>query len=286
MKTLADTDFVTVFSGVLLDDGLHHWFTFPAVDARYIQLFIEDNYGGNNITIHDFKVFSSMLGGLTFSADDFSHDGDGTIVEWEWDFGDGTVANDPYPSHTYDSPGTYTVTLTVTDNDKSVSVTPAKELVIDYTIGFDHPLLRGQSYSFRFSDTAYEREISRARTFGFLHEAEYLKKNGFARGGSLANAIVIDRFRILNQDGLRYQDEFIRHKVLDFIGDISLMGAPIIGGFKAVKSGHTLNHAILTRLWETPEAWELVEFSDPVQCETQNIRVPAFSLSDAPLTAV
>ena len=172
--------------------------------------------------------------------------------------------------------------LTATDGDKFVSVSPSREFQVQYSISFDHPMIRNQDFQFSFSDVGFERELSRARTFGFLHEVEYLKKNGFARGGSLDNAVVIDRFRILNQDGLRYQDEFIRHKVLDFIGDISLMGAPIIGKFKASKSGHTLNHALMTKLRETPEAWTMVELTSPVQCEAQNILVPSWGLQETP----
>lgn len=171
--------------------------------------------------------------------------------------------------------------LSVSDGDKSVSVTPAREFSVDYAIDFDHPLIHSQNLTFHFSDSAFESEVSRARTFGFLHEVEYLKKNGFAQGGSLANAIVIDRFRILNQDGLRYQDEFIRHKILDFIGDISLFGAPIIGHFTAVKSGHTMNHTLMTELKANSSAWELVEFSNPVQCSDKNVQVPAWGLLDS-----
>ncbi|MBU2547639.1 MAG: UDP-3-O-acyl-N-acetylglucosamine deacetylase [Proteobacteria bacterium] len=175
--------------------------------------------------------------------------------------------------------------VSITDGDKSISVAPARELGVHYTISFDHPLLRSQHFDFQFSDAAFEREISRARTFGFQEDAEELKRNGFARGGSLANAIIIDRFRVLNQDGLRYEDEFIRHKVLDFLGDISLIGAPIIGRFQAVKSGHGLNNALLNQLIARPEAWELVEFTHPVECEARDIRVPAFSFLDAPRAA-
>lgn len=170
--------------------------------------------------------------------------------------------------------------LTVREDDKFVSVAPANELTIDYGISFDHPLIRNQELTFSFSDAAFDRELSRARTFGFLHEVEYMKKNGFGRGGSLDNAVVIDRFRILNQDGLRYKDEFIRHKILDFVGDISLMGCPIIGKFTAYKSGHTLNHTLMTELVKTTDAWEYVEFSHPVECEAHNIRVPSWGLLD------
>lgn len=170
--------------------------------------------------------------------------------------------------------------LSVTEGDKYISVSPGREFSVHYAISFDHPLIQNQEMTFSFSDVAFEREISPARTFGFLHEVEYLKRNGFARGGSLANAVVIDRFRILNQDGLRYQDEFIRHKILDFIGDLSLIGAPIIGRFQASKSGHTLNHSLLTQLMAKPEAWELVQFSHPAHCAASNVTVPAWSLPE------
>lgn len=170
--------------------------------------------------------------------------------------------------------------LSVMDGDKFVSVAPAREFSVDYSISFDHPIIRNQNLKFKFSDVAFEKELSRARTFGFLHEYEYLKKNGFARGGSLSNAVVIDQFRILNQDGLRYDDEFVRHKVLDFIGDISLLGAPIIGRFQASKSGHTLNHNLMTELKATTEAWKMVEFSHPIDCHAQNVLVPNWGLVD------
>ena len=176
--------------------------------------------------------------------------------------------------------------LSVWDGEKHMKVEPAKSFSVRYAIGFDHPVIQNQNLDFYFSDISFEREISRARTFGFLHEVEYLKKNGYARGGSLANAIVIDRYRILNQDGLRYEDEFIRHKILDFFGDISLMGAPIIGQFEAFKSGHTLNHSLLTELAATPKAWEIVEFSHPFECEARNVMVPSWGiLNSAPAAA-
>ncbi|MEW6265486.1 MAG: UDP-3-O-acyl-N-acetylglucosamine deacetylase [Thermodesulfobacteriota bacterium] len=171
--------------------------------------------------------------------------------------------------------------ITVTEGDKFVTVYPASEFTIDYSISFDHPLIRNQAFKFTFSDMAFERELSRARTFGFLKDVEYLKKNGLARGGSLANAVVIDHYRILNQDGLRYDDEFIRHKILDFIGDISLIGAPIIGMFMASKSGHTLNHNLLTKLKASPWAWEQVEFSMPAHLEARHVSWPAWGLLDS-----
>ena len=113
-----------------------------------------------------------------------------------------------------------------------------------------------------FSTTSFVKEISRARTFGFMHEIEYLRSKGLARGGSVDNAIVVDEYRILNQDGLRYDDEFVRHKVLDAIGDLYLLGNSLIGEFRAYKSGHALNNASLRALIAQPDAWEVVTFDD------------------------
>ncbi len=142
--------------------------------------------------------------------------------------------------------------IMVKDQDKFISIEPASKLIIDYSIDFNHPMLQSQTYQVSLSRSVFEKEISRARTFGFLNEVEYLKKNGLARGGSLDNAIVIDRFRVLNEGGLRYENEFVRHKILDLIGDISLLGSPVIGHFKAYKSGHTLNHSLLTKIITSP----------------------------------
>jgi UDP-3-O-[3-hydroxymyristoyl] N-acetylglucosamine deacetylase len=113
-----------------------------------------------------------------------------------------------------------------------------------------------------FSSTSFVKEISRARTFGFMHEIEYLRSKGLARGGSVNNAIVVDEYRILNEDGLRYEDEFVKHKVLDAIGDLYLLGNSLIGEFKAYKSGHALNNALLRKLIAETDAWEVVTFED------------------------
>jgi UDP-3-O-[3-hydroxymyristoyl] N-acetylglucosamine deacetylase len=113
-----------------------------------------------------------------------------------------------------------------------------------------------------FSSTSFVKEISRARTFGFMHEIEYLRSKGLARGGSVDNAIVVDEYRILNQDGLRYEDEFVKHKVLDAIGDLYLLGYGLIGEFRAHKSGHALNNASLRALMAQEDAWEMVTFDD------------------------
>ncbi len=146
------------------------------------------------------------------------------------------------------------------DGDKKVGLYPSDNLKITYTIDFDHPLVRRQSFTISLTDGLFEKEISRARTFGFLHEVNYLKQNGFAKGGSLDNAVVIDHDRILNSEGLRYEDEFVRHKVLDCIGDLSLLGMPFVGHIVAYRSGHALNHALLTKFIDQRSCWETVEF--------------------------
>ncbi|NVL91009.1 MAG: UDP-3-O-acyl-N-acetylglucosamine deacetylase [Desulfobacterales bacterium] len=142
------------------------------------------------------------------------------------------------------------------DDGKKVGLYPSDTLKVTCTIEFDHPLIRRQSYTISLINGLFEKEISRARTFGFLHEVNYLKQNGFARGGSLENAVVIDQNRILNHEGLRYENEFVRHKVLDCIGDLSLLGMPFIGHIVAYKSGHALNHALLKRFIDQKSCWE------------------------------
>ena len=165
--------------------------------------------------------------------------------------------------------------------DKNISVYPSRELKITYIIDFDHPLLSEQTYVLRFSGFAFMKEISRARTFGFLKDVETLKNNGFAQGGSLNNAIVLDDFRVLNSDGLRYRDEFVRHKILDLIGDLHLLGMPIIGHFVINKSGHTLNHVFLTELRKRKKCWKLAKFVDEHAGEDRNILVPTFDFPQA-----
>ena len=142
------------------------------------------------------------------------------------------------------------------EQDKLVAIHPATTFKITCTIEFAHPLIRKQSFSFCLSDDAFEQEISHARTFGFYREVEYLKRYGLARGGSLDNAVVVDDERILNEDGLRYADEFVRHKLLDCIGDFSLLGLPVLGHLVVHKSGHAFNHAFLEKFFAQKDAWE------------------------------
>ncbi|MFH2047483.1 MAG: UDP-3-O-acyl-N-acetylglucosamine deacetylase [Pseudomonadota bacterium] len=139
---------------------------------------------------------------------------------------------------------------------KSVGVYPSSDFKITCDIEFDHPVIKKQTFSSSISDEIFEKEISAARTFGFLHEIEYLKQYGFAKGGSLDNAVVIDKNTILNNDGLRFPDEFVRHKTLDSIGDFSLLGLPVMGHFKLNKSGHAFNHAFIEMFFSSKESWE------------------------------
>ncbi len=172
----------------------------------------------------------------------------------------------------------------VDDGNRSVCIYPSKELKITYMIDFQHPLLRNQEYELTFSGRDFVREISTARTFGFMKDVETLKKNGFARGGSLDNAVVIDDFRIINEDGLRFDDEFVRHKILDFIGDISIVGSPIIGHFVVKKSGHFLNQHMLRKLMESKKHWKVMTFKTPEECTETNVTIPAFGALQ-PVTA-
>jgi UDP-3-O-[3-hydroxymyristoyl] N-acetylglucosamine deacetylase len=167
-------------------------------------------------------------------------------------------------------------TLEVSEGDKRAQISPARQFSIDCTIDFDHPLISDQSLHIDFSDRAFYREVCRARTFGFLRDVEQLKRHGLALGGTLENAIVIDDFNILNPDGLRYSDEFVRHKVLDIVGDLALCGMPVIGHVTSVKSGHALNHRLLKRLMNEPGAAEVVEVRERKQLERLDFRPPVW----------
>ena len=148
----------------------------------------------------------------------------------------------------------------VVEGDKWVRFEPYHGFKVDFTIDFNHPVFEqsGNNVKIDFAVDSYIKEISRARTFGFMHEVEYLRSNGLARGGSLDNAIVLDEYRVLNTDGLRYDDEFVKHKALDAIGDLYMLGHPILGAFQAYKSGHALNNKLLRALLADAEAWEYI----------------------------
>ncbi|MGQ9860060.1 MAG: UDP-3-O-acyl-N-acetylglucosamine deacetylase [Thermodesulfobacteriota bacterium] len=148
----------------------------------------------------------------------------------------------------------------LSDGDRRVSLFPCPEFVVSFQIEFDHPSIGHQFLRFRLSDEHYEREICRARTFGFLRDVEAMRVRGYARGGSLENALVLDDHGVLNEGGLRYPDEFVRHKVLDSLGDLSLLGSRLLGHFVAHKAGHTLNHRLLKHLRESQSGWKMFRF--------------------------
>lgn len=149
--------------------------------------------------------------------------------------------------------------IKVVDGDKYVLLLPPDdmEFTIDYSIDFSHPFLKKQTFTGLFSRDVFKHEVGNARTFGFLRDVEMMRANGLAKGGSLDNAIVIGDTDILNEEGLRYPDEFVRHKVLDLMGDISLVGFPVLGHLIAHRSGHALNHRLVTEIFKRPGRWEL-----------------------------
>ena len=156
----------------------------------------------------------------------------------------------------------------VEDGDKWAEFKPYNQgFRLDFTIDFEHPAIGKdvRHYQMDFSAQAFVQQISRARTFGFMKDIEYLQSQGLALGGSLDNAIVLDNYRILNEDGLRFKDELVRHKMLDAIGDLYMAGYNIIGNFKAYKSGHGLNNKLLRALLANQDAWEFVTFEDKDQ---------------------
>ncbi len=162
----------------------------------------------------------------------------------------------------------------VRDGDKVARFEPFNGFKVSFGIDFDHPAMaedRRRSV-IDFSSTSFVKEVSRARTFGFLRDIEMLREHGLALGGSMDNAIVVDDFRVLNEDGLRYEDEFVKHKILDAIGDLYLLGHSLIGAFNGYKSGHALNNRLLKTLIAQAEAWEEVTFDDSEQAPISYMR--------------
>jgi UDP-3-O-[3-hydroxymyristoyl] N-acetylglucosamine deacetylase len=165
----------------------------------------------------------------------------------------------------------------VEDGDKWAEFRPYDGFKVNFQIDFDHPVFKShlQSVSIDFSTTSFLREVSRARTFGFLRDIEMLRANRLALGGSIDNAVVLDDFRVLNEDGLRYEDEFVRHKILDAIGDLYLVGQSLLGEFTGFKSGHDLNNQLVRALLAQPDAWEEVVFEDGAKAPIVYRPVPA-----------
>ena len=152
--------------------------------------------------------------------------------------------------------------IEVRDGDKWARFSPYEGYRLSFSIDFKHPAIdkSAQEATIDFAEQSYVREVSRARTFGFMQEVEYLRENGLALGGGLENAIVLDEFRVLNQDGLRYGDEFVKHKILDAVGDLYLLGHPLLAAYSSHKGGHALNNQLARALLERQECWELVSF--------------------------
>jgi UDP-3-O-[3-hydroxymyristoyl] N-acetylglucosamine deacetylase len=164
----------------------------------------------------------------------------------------------------------------VVEGDKWVRLAPHNGFKVTLSIEFNHPAFNQapQTVEIDFAHHSYIEEISRARTFGFMHEVEYMHSHGLGLGGSLDNAIVIDDEYVLNPEGLRFPDEFVRHKILDAIGDLYVIGHPLIGAFSGHKSGHAMNNKLLRQLLATPDAWEYVSFTDPADAPSSFHRLP------------
>lgn len=154
--------------------------------------------------------------------------------------------------------------IVVEEDDKWARFDPFEGFKVGFSINFDHPVFKGMpcKAEIDFSTTSFVKEVSRARTFGFMNDIEYLRSQNLVLGGSIDNAIVVDEFRVLNEDGLRYEDEFVKHKILDAIGDLYLLGHSLIGAFSGYRSGHALNNKLLKALIADESAWEEVTFED------------------------
>lgn len=163
--------------------------------------------------------------------------------------------------------------IALMDGEKSITIYPHPSFQVTSAIEYDHPFINHQQFSMDLGTDRFPADISAARTFGFIHEYEYLKRYGFAQGGSLDNVIVLDQTGILNEDGLRYPDEFVRHKILDCIGDLYLLGMPILGHVVATKSGHALNNAFLKELFSRKQAWETRPLQDELQLKAKALAI-------------
>jgi UDP-3-O-[3-hydroxymyristoyl] N-acetylglucosamine deacetylase len=170
--------------------------------------------------------------------------------------------------------------VTVTDGDKSATFEPYDGFKVAFAIEFNHPVFQNslQTAVVDFCGTSFVREVSRARTFGFMNDIEHLRANNLALGGSMDNAIVLDDYKVLNEDGLRYSDEFVKHKILDAIGDLYLLGNSLVGAFSGYKSGHALNNKLIRTLVADEEAWELVTFDDASAAPISYITNPSLAV--------
>jgi UDP-3-O-[3-hydroxymyristoyl] N-acetylglucosamine deacetylase len=166
----------------------------------------------------------------------------------------------------------------VRDGDKLARIEPSDAFRVSFTADFNHPLISNQAVEVAVNDRTFEREIARARTFCFRRDIEKMQAMGLAKGGSLENAVVVDEFSIVNPEGLRYADEFVRHKVLDAIGDLALLGLPLIGAVTAVKSGHAMNQALVKKVLADPTCHRIVRVSGAAEATAARIGIPALGL--------
>ncbi len=168
--------------------------------------------------------------------------------------------------------------ITLEQGDKKVSLKPFNGFKVGYTLLYDHPVHKKftKEAFVDFSSTSFVKEVSRARTFGFMHEFEELRNRNLALGANMDNAIAVGDYRVLNEDGLRYEDEFVKHKILDSIGDLYLLGKTLIGEFHGYKSGHALNNALLRKLITSEDCWEIVTFDEEADAPISYLR-PVFS---------
>jgi UDP-3-O-[3-hydroxymyristoyl] N-acetylglucosamine deacetylase len=166
----------------------------------------------------------------------------------------------------------------IRDGDKLARLDPSDAFRISFTVDFDHPLISNQLFEVAVNDRTFEREIARARTFCFRRDIEKMQAMGLAKGGSLENAIVVDEYSILNPEGLRFADEFARHKVLDAIGDLALFGMPVIGALTAVKSGHAMNQALVRKVLADPACHRIVRVSGEAEAAAARIAAPVLGL--------
>jgi len=169
-------------------------------------------------------------------------------------------------------------TIQVEEGDKFARFVPWQGYKLSFTVQFDHPMIpsRHSQMQHDFSTAAYIREISRARTFGFMRDLEYMRERNLALGGSMDNAIVLDEFRVLNDDGLRYGDEFVRHKILDAIGDLYLAGGQVLGAYEGYKSGHALNNQLVRAVLADTNAWEWISDTEPQAAQPVVYGIPAW----------
>lgn len=237
----------------------------PSVPARFnkvVDTSLATVIGSDGFIISTIEHLMAAFTGLTI---------DNAVVEvdsYEMPIMDGSAG--PFTdmlksagTRTQDAPRVFFVVnkpIEIEEANKFVGIYPAPHFQVTCSIEFDHPIIKTQHYSIVIDGNNFEEQIANARTFGFLQEHEYMKKFGLGRGASLDNAVVIDQKGVINEGGLRYDDEFVRHKLLDCIGDFSLLGLPILGHVVAKRSGHAFNHAFVEKFFERKDAWQTRTF--------------------------